>query len=158
MLPEIIPNWHPIFIHFTIALFSVATVLIMSSLFIKNEVGEKILNCGYFNLWLGCLFTIIAVAAGFHAFYTVLHDEPAHMAMVTHRNWALITAFSFLILTLWSIKLYRDHKKQNLVFIGCLLMATLLLAVTAWKGAEVVYRHGVGVMSLPNPDVHQHER
>lgn len=158
MLPEIIPNWHPIFIHFTIALFSMATLLIASSLFIKGAFGEKILNCGYMNLWLGCLFTIVTVAAGFHAFYTVVHDEHAHMAMTTHRNWALMTASSFLILTLWSIKLYRDHKKKNIVFIGCLLVATLLLSVTAWKGAEVVYRHGVGVMSLPNPDVHQHER
>ena len=46
MLPEIIPNWHPIFVHFTIALFSIATLLIMSSLFIKNDFRLKILEAG----------------------------------------------------------------------------------------------------------------
>lgn len=42
MLPEIIPNWHPIFVHFTIALFSISTLLIIASLFIKNDFGVKL--------------------------------------------------------------------------------------------------------------------
>ena len=111
LFPEIIPNWHPIFIHFTIALFSVATLLIVGSLFIKNYFGIKILNCGYINLWLGCLFTFATVAAGFYAYNTVAHDEPSHASMTDHRNWAIVTASLFLILTLWSIKLYQSNKK-----------------------------------------------
>ncbi len=107
MFPEIIPNWHPIFVHFTIALFSIATMLIVSSLFIKNDFKSKVLEAGYINLWLGCLFTFITVAAGFYAYNTVAHDEPSHAAMTDHRNWALATASIFLILNLWSIKLYR---------------------------------------------------
>jgi uncharacterized membrane protein/thiamine kinase-like enzyme len=156
MLPEIIPNWHPTFVHFTIALFSIATLLIMSSLFIKNDFRLKILEAGYINLWLGCLFTFITVAAGFYAYNTVAHDEPSHTAMTDHRNWALITASIFLVLTLWSIKLYRNNKKQNLVFVACLMVATSLLSITGWKGAEAVYRYGLGVMSMPNADAHKH--
>jgi uncharacterized membrane protein len=156
MLPEIIPNWHPIFVHFTIALFSIATMLIVGSIFIKNDFKSKILEAGYINLWLGCLFTFVTVAAGFYAYNTVAHDEPSHAAMTDHRNWAFVTASIFLVLTIWSIKLYRNNKKQNLLFIGCLVLATLLLSITAWKGAEAVYRYGLGVMSLPNADSHQH--
>lgn len=33
---EIIPNWHPIFVHFTVALFSVATGLYALSLLVSN--------------------------------------------------------------------------------------------------------------------------
>ncbi len=157
MFPEIIPNWHPIFVHFTIALFSIATMLIVSSLFITNDFKSKVLEAGYINLWLGCLFTFITVAAGFYAYNTVAHDEPSHAAMTDHRNWALVTASIFLVLTLWSIKLYRTDKKQNLLFISCLVLTTLLLSITGWKGAEAVYRYGVGVVSLPNTDSHQHE-
>ena len=37
-----------------------------------------------------------------------------------------------------------------------LMMATLLLSITGWKGAEAVYRYGLGVMSMPNSDSHKH--
>ncbi|MBX9696462.1 MAG: phosphotransferase [Alphaproteobacteria bacterium] len=156
MLPENILNWHPIFVHFTIALFSIATMLIVSSLFIKNDFKSKLPETGYINLWLGCLFTFVTVATGFYAYNTVAHDEPSHAAMTDHRNWAFVTASIFLVLTLWSIKLYRDNKKQNLLFIGFLVLATSLLSITGWKGTEAVYRYGLGVMSLPNTDSHQH--
>lgn len=156
ILLEIIPNWHPIFVHFTIALFSIATLLIFGSLFIKNDFRTKILEAGYINLWLGCLFTFVTVATGFYAYNTVAHDEPSHAAMTDHRNWAVATASIFLILSFWSIKLYRNNKKQNLLFLCCLVMATLLLSITGWKGAEAVYRYGLGVMSLPNTDAHKH--
>jgi uncharacterized membrane protein len=156
MFPEIIPNWHPIFVHFTIALYTVSTILIVGSLCIKNNFKSKVLEAGYINLWLGCLFTFITVSAGFYAYNTVAHDAPSHAAMTDHRNWAFVTASIFLILTLWSIKLYYKNKKLNLWFVGCLVLATSLLAITGWKGSEVVYRYGLGVMSLPNIDAHKH--
>lgn len=156
MFIEIIPNWHPIFVHFTIALFSIATLLIVGGVAMKNKLGEKILDYGYANLWLGALFTIATVAAGLYAYNTVAHDEPSHMAMTDHRNWAFLTASIFLILAIWSIKLFRSNKKRNPIFIGSLLIATTLLSITGWKGGEVVYRYGLGVMSLPNADAHQH--
>jgi len=156
MFPEIIPNWHPIFVHFTIALFSVATLLICLSLFIKHDFQAKLLEAGYINLWLGCLFTFATVAAGFYAYNTVAHDEPSHAAMTDHKNWALITASIFLFLTLWSIKLYKINQKHNIIFIGCLVIATSLLSITGWKGAEAVYRYGLGVISMPNTDAHKH--
>ena len=37
-----------------------------------------------------------------------------------------------------------------------LLIALLgLLMTTAWYGGELVYRHGIGVMSLPNAEIYQ---
>lgn len=154
---EIIPNWHPIFVHFTIALLSTASLLIVASLFFRNNFGEKLLNGGYLNLWLGCLFATATVAAGFHAYATVAHDTASHAAMTDHRNWALATASLFWVLGLCAIPLYRADKKRHPAFVAGLVMATALLMVTGWKGAEVVYRHGIGVISLPNADAHQHQ-
>jgi uncharacterized membrane protein len=150
MLIQIIPNWHPIFVHFSIALLSISTLMIASSFIIKNDFKEKILNSGYINLWVGCLITFGTVAAGFYAYNTVAHDGPSHAAMTDHKNWALTTAITFLILTLWSVWLYRKNQKQNILFIACLLVATSLLGITGLKGGEVVYRYGLGVMSMPN--------
>lgn len=156
MFVAIIPNWHPIFVHFTIALLFIAALLITSSLIIKNNFKEIILNAGYINLWIGCLLTIGTVAEGFYAYYTVAHDHLSHAAMTDHRNWAIATAILFLVLTLWSIRLYRNNQKQNKLFIAGLMIAMVLLSVTGWKGSEVVYRYGVGVMSLPHTKSHQH--
>lgn len=155
MLIEIIPNWHPIFVHFTIALFTTATLMIAGSILIKGNFKEKILECGYLNLWLGCLFTFITVGAGFYAYNTVAHDGPSHLAMTDHKNWAFATASIFFLLTLWSIKLYRSGQKQNKLFMVLLLVATGVLSITGWKGAEAVYRYGLGVISMPNSDARQ---
>lgn len=155
MFIEIIPNWHPIFVHFTIALFTTATLMIAGSMLVKGNFKEKILECGYLNLWLGCLFTFITVGAGFYAYNTVAHDGPSHLAMTNHKNWALATASIFFLLTLWSVKLYRVNQKQNKLFITFLLAATGVLSITGWKGGEVVYRYGLGVISMPNSDVNQ---
>ena len=65
MLPEIIPNWHPLFVHFTIALFSVATMFLVVGNFVNMKYRETLLNVAYINLWVGCLFTIATVLAGF---------------------------------------------------------------------------------------------
>lgn len=34
---EIIPNWHPIFVHFTIALLTISTLLYVAGLFLKKK-------------------------------------------------------------------------------------------------------------------------
>jgi len=155
MLSKIIPNWHPIFVHFTIAFFPIATVLIVSSLIINKNFKEKVLYCGYLNLWIGSLFTIFTVAAGFYAYNTVPHtNKLSHAVMTDHRNWAVITATTFFALTIWSVKLYRNNHKQNLFFIMGLIIATVFLTITGWKGSECVYRYGLGVMNLPNTDKH----
>lgn len=36
-----------------------------------------------------------------------------------------------------------------------LLVATGVLSITGWKGAEAVYRYGLGVISMPNSDARQ---
>ena len=60
--------------------------------------------------------------------------------MTDYKNWAVITASIFLLLTILSIKLYKANQKQKFVFIGCLIIATSLLFIPRWKEAEVVYR------------------
>ncbi len=48
-----------------------------------------------------------------------------------------------------------------MIFMLTLILSTGLLALTAWKGGELVYRYGLGVMSLPQvaqgAEGHDHE-
>lgn len=154
---EIIPNWHPLLVHFTIALLLTATgFFIVGRLFAARQWSNDLIMVARWNLWLGALITLGTVAAGIYAYNTVAHDTPSHAAMTDHRNWALPTAAAFLALALWS--LWEWHKRRGVspAFLAGLILAAGALGVTGFKGAEVVYRHGLGVMSLPQVEDEGH--
>ena len=154
---QIIPNWHPIFVHFSVALLSVAALLKLGAFFISNDSLRKQLDLvARWNLWIGAGFVVLTVIAGVFAYNTVSHDTPSHAAMTDHRNWALVTAAIFLLIAGWRGMVARAGKPSGGLFVVILLAATGLLGVTAWKGGELVYRYGLGVMSLPKADTHEH--
>lgn len=113
---------------------------------------------GRWCLWLAALITIGTISAGFYAYYTVKHDAVSHAAMTVHRNWALLTALSIFLMACWSVRRYVKHQKLTLLFVIPLLVVQGLLLTTAWHGGELVYRYGIGVMSLPQAEEvgHQH--
>jgi hypothetical protein len=69
--------------------------------------------------------------------------------MTDHKNWALTTASIFGLLALWALFRHRGAKVVGVGFVALILAASGLLAVTGYKGGEVVYRHGGGVMRMP---------
>lgn len=147
---EIIPNWHPLLVHFTVALYAVSALLFAAGYFTAASEWRKTLTgAAYINLWLGAGVTVFTVAAGIYAYNTVGHDAPSHLAMTDHRNWALVTAAVFWIIAIWSVFIYRSGKSASLPFVIIMLFGASLLGLTGFKGGEIVYRYGLGVMSLP---------
>jgi heme A synthase len=74
--------------------------------------------------------------------------------MTNHRNWALFTASIFILLAIWAYVTQRGARSVNPLFVAVMLLATGLLFITGYKGGEVVYRYGLGVLSTP--DMRQH--
>jgi 4-amino-4-deoxy-L-arabinose transferase-like glycosyltransferase len=101
------------------------------------------------SLWFGAGFTILTGLTGLYAYNTVAHDAPSHAAMTDHRNWAIVTISLFLFLAMWSVLRVRHKKVLGPVFVIGMVFAGGVLASTAWRGGEVVYRYGLGVMALP---------
>ena len=153
---EIIPNWHPLFVHFTIALLLTAVLLFVIGKVAPSSASWRAacVSAARWDLCLGTLITVGTVIAGWYAYNTVHHDEAAHIAMTDHRNWALITALVFVVLALWSV--ISRKREPALIFVLCMIVAAGLLAATGYKGGELVYRHGLGVMALPEPGEHHH--
>lgn len=163
---EIIPNWHPIFVHFTVALFTTSVGLytlafLMNKFSILSKISSDLNITANWCLWLVSVIVIGTVLAGLQAYYTVKHDDISHIAMTNHRNWALPTAAVMVLVSLWS--LWRAYKQKHLTitFIIVLFVVQGMLLSTAWRGAELVFRYGLGVMSLPQAedvghDHHQH--
>ncbi len=159
---EIIPNWHPIFVHYTVALLSLTVGFhIMCHFLTEGNLKQQLTILARWNLWIGTGFGIITAIAGWLAYNSVAHDAPSHAAMTEHRNWAFVTLGLFILLTGWSLWSERQGRLPGKLFLTGLLVAGVLLTSTAWHGAENVYRYGLGVMSLPQAEgeghAHQHD-
>lgn len=151
---EILPNWHPFLVHFTIALLVISSVFYLLRLVSGRDSFQAAAD---WSLFAGLLVTVLTVLAGLQAYGSVDHDGPSHTAMTIHRNWALGTAGFWIVLGGWRY-LTRNNAAGSLFTITSLLASGSLL-VTGYLGAEVVYRHGIGVMRLPevSGDGHEHD-
>ena len=111
---EIIPNWHPVLVHFTVGLLFTAVFfyLARSLLAEQHPWRQQWLHMANWSLWSGCLFTVATVLAGIIAFNTVDHDSTSHTAMSLHRNWALPTAALFIVLGITAVMLVRNNKNR----------------------------------------------
>ncbi len=148
---EIIPNWHPLFVHFTIGLLTISTLLYVMGFFLKREA---LLTAARWNLWIGVTITVGTLLAGLYAYNTVIHDDVSHVAMTNHRNWAFGTASVFVMLALYAFWKQRGAKTVSPFFVLTMPMATGLLFTTGYKGGDVVYRYGIGVVSTPDMRKH----
>lgn len=150
---EIIPNWHPAFVHYPIAFATAAVVFIAIGMAYKNRSwAMQCLMTGRWMLWGAALFGLLAAAFGWFAYSSIEHDEVGHAAMILHRNWALGALAALLALASWDAWQKRSGKMPSQLFLGLLVATWLLVTSTAWHGAELVYRHGLGVTA--SPDVH----
>lgn len=145
---EIVPNWHPVFVHFTLALLSLSMVLFVVARWINTpSLRAQITTVAQWNLWVGAVISIATAVAGWLAYNSVTHDDVSHAAMTDHRNWALVTLAIFVGLAVWSTLSRAVHNKVPFLVVGVIGLG--LLMTTGWKGGEIVYRYGLGVMSLP---------
>lgn len=147
----IIPNFHPVLVHFTIALTATALGTALLAWVFKPIawLHQEGLVVSRWCLWLAAIAAIATVGAGFHAFYTVDHDAISHIVMKVHRNWALVSLAALIVLALISLKRFIKKQAASKKIVLGLLAAFILVMSTGWYGAELVYRYGIGVMSLP---------
>ena len=96
---EIVPNWHPVFVHFPIALVLVSVGLHLVAPWLPARWREHCLVVAQWNLWLAAAAVVVTVATGWQAFNSVDHDDAGHAAMLEHRRWALITSAVVLVST-----------------------------------------------------------
>ena len=147
---EIIPNFHPVIVHFPIALTIVAfATALASQLFKKRVFANQLATVSHYLLWLAAATALVAVAFGWLAYNSVNHDDAGHAAMTVHKFWAFITATVLVLLALFDFKKHQSNTMMPIYFVCLLAVASALVGGTAWLGGEVVYRHGIGVMSLP---------
>lgn len=152
-MPEIIPNLHPLAVHFPIALVTMSAIFHVAAVTTRNKTCAVIAHT---TLWLGALGAVVAVLLGWQAFNSVNHDEAGHAAMLVHRAWALGTLAVVGLLAVWDAWRSKADEIPAGWFAAATIVAWVLVATTAWHGGELVYRHGLGVMALPAAEEGHH--
>jgi uncharacterized membrane protein/ketosteroid isomerase-like protein len=155
---EIIPNWHPIWVHFAIALLVTGTVIYVVFGW-KASAGPiestQPLVVSRWMLWLGAIASLASLLTGYWASISVAHDDLAHANMLVHRNWAIGATVIFAIGAGWEF-LRRKANKASVLSAALFLVGGTALFVTGMEGAENVYEHGLGVNRLPDVSDHDH--
>lgn len=136
------PNWHPLFVHFPIALLLFAVLTQLSVLcFPKNE------NLKWFTFALlisGCIGALIAVQTAVHISGDA--DDKALEIFETHRLFGLLTFWFSLAATLIRFATLKWFRKKWLEIILAILILTtgIFITITGHHGAQLVYIYDVG--------------
>jgi uncharacterized membrane protein len=148
-------NFHPVIVHFPIAL--------LTAFFVLDIVGSslrrpQLRHHAAWMLYLGAAGAVAAAASGLIAEATVPHGEVVHDIMTWHGRIGLGIAGLSVFLACWRglVREPRSAMARGLRwFLAGLLV--LLIIVGADLGGLMVFQHGVGVKSLQTPDVHHHD-
>lgn len=160
-LPEWAPNLHPMIVHFPIALFMLAILMDVAGYFLpKTWWDEKK------NLILYGLSGVAAVGtyfSGKEAADSIFIEAETQNLLTAHADWAEYTVWFMGLYALLRIGIYLWEKEEiKIIRIGLTLLSfvgAFLLFQTGDRGAQMVFKYGVGVQAvdLENPVQHDHE-
>lgn len=163
LLPEWAPNLHPMVVHFPIAILTIAIFFDFISFFLSRKKKwwtEEATVCLY---GVGAVAAIIVYYTGTLAADSVMLPAAAQSVLTEHADWAWITIWFYGIYALlriaatwWTSETHR--LKFHLGFFLVSLVGLYFLFQTGDHGAQMVFKHGVGVQTaeVENPAQHGH--
>jgi len=146
---DIVPNWHPLWVHFPIALLLAATALYWAARLVPGAFAASLTMAARWNLVLGVLALLPTLLTGYWAYNSVAHDGPSHAAMTRHLYAALTTAGLFSIAAFLAWRERRRSRGGSGLLLLVLLAGALGVGTTGYLGGENVYKYGLGVQRLP---------
>ncbi len=148
-------NFHPLFVHYPIALLSVFVLVEFLGVVFKCETCLK---AGSWFLYFGTLAAIAAVAAGYYAASTVPHPESVHDIMEDHEHIMVAVLIMSLVLSFWRLFARRtlSSAKTHLVYLFVAFVMFVTMSFGADYGGLMVYKYGVGGTAVKQPTGHLH--
>ncbi|KAA3616787.1 MAG: hypothetical protein D8M58_17430 [Calditrichaeota bacterium] len=152
ILPEWAPGIHPLIIHFPIVLITLAIALDLLSIIKRIDHIKQWVSILYV---LGTVGVIASFFSGRYAADSLTIPEgyyEVYPAISNHANVAFYTVLFFIVYAIIRTLMFRFSKDKNrslsvlMFFFG--LIGFFLVMQTADKGAELVYRYGMGTQIL----------
>ena len=150
------PNVHPVLVHFPIALWLTA---LLFWLLATARRRDDLWNAGRWLLYIGTVGGLMSVASGFWATEQMGHDSPGHGLVHVHRNF-MVAATTLAVLVAAAAYASRRSKSTRVraALTAALVLTAGVMTVGADRGAELVFRYGIGTAGeQPDDDGHDHE-
>lgn len=148
-----LPNFHPVLVHFPVALFTAAFGL-DAALVVRFRLSwlDRSALVLYGLAFLGSLVTAVSGKLSADALAPGL-SKSALDVVGSHSDWAFLTVLLFFGAFVWRLDVTFRERGRAAPQIGRARLAALALALvaeisvltTAGLGGELVYRYGVGV-------------
>lgn len=140
-------NVHPMFVHFPIVLMLLALLFQTLAFWRESDFFNK---AAQFTFDLLVISAIVTLFTGYRAADALGHEAPGHDYVHFHRDLMLIftIASAVLAIAFHSIKTLNRPVARWIVF----LVLSGWLVYSADKGAELVYRYGMGVKNEVSVD------
>ena len=150
IIPEWAPNVHPLIVHFPIALLFVAALLDTIGLFLKSQDTWK--TSALVLYVLGALAAVAALFSGKQAADSVFLATEANALLTNHADMAhyvvyFFGGFALLRLIFFFTKL-NERSGIRFVMYVLGLGGLVLVWATADRGAQMVFKYGVGVEAV----------
>ncbi len=144
-------EWHPVLVHFPIALLFFAFALDLYGYISKDERAAW---AGFVATAAGTIGLMMAFITGNYAEIVAAHQQIQQKPIGDHEAWATATSWTFIMLTAWRSYLKPRSPKLPLYLLAALLTLGCLTA-TGYKGGHLVYDHAAAVHvatnALPKP-------
>jgi len=157
LIPDWVPNIHPLIVHFPIAIVLIAVLSDLASIIMKKQTWLRYATFGLYAV--SALGAIAAFLSGRQAADLVEIPPAAYPVVSEHADLALIT---MVVLTGYAIVrylfLWKEWDLKTPVAVLLLIAGAVgfaLVAETAEHGAELVFRYGVGVAVVQPSEHHE---
>ena len=136
-------------VHFPLALVvTAASFLVVARLLRRERYSATLATVGTWNLCLGAIAALFALASGLAALIDLHVGLAARQAISLHVKWAIFTALALVFLAVWRGAGAAQESRPSWVFIAILAAAPSALVMTGYLGGQNVYQYGIGVSAL----------
>jgi uncharacterized membrane protein len=136
------PNAHPLFVHFPIALLSIGFFADLFGFLLKRD---SLKASGWFVQLLGSIALLPTILTGLLAEAGVSIMGASQETFDAHEQSAFAAATVLLSLALWRAAGRGRPGRPTALFLSLYAVGIGLLWMAAWYGGELVFQHGIGV-------------
>jgi uncharacterized membrane protein len=138
--------FHPIVVHFTVALLMTALLFELLRLVTRKEMFGEVAR---WNMIFGGLAALVTFATGVLAESHVVIAGGAREIFERHETIGYITMILAVILLIWHIVPGRLYRRLYSLYLVILMAVVISLSIGAYYGGRLVYDFGVGVGTKP---------